>query len=353
MKEIDRLNPALPNPVVGRRSSSSGGTVRLIYASSIFVLAMYLSWYFGRIFVYLEGPGIVESEKSSVSVPYVANIKAIDVAPGAAVKKGQSLAVVFAPEMHREISRLTEEIGNFEQKEDELKIKIAVHNSVRDVLQLRGDETSRAKKKLLESKEASLATLYKLDVLKEAASASQAIAQFEEESKKAEARLKTLQKSKLKLEQQLASLLKEYNDGVLTSPMSGVIGPHIAHVGDTVVPGQNIAEVFDPKENFIKWLAPYHNFKNPTVGERVYVLYGNFYLKGRVVSIKSLADMVENKKGPSLHEPEQGQVAKVVLEDENSRIPIGAQVSVRLLYFRSLDHLYDIVSAMFKTDRLK
>lgn len=147
------------------------------------------------------------------------------------------------------------------------------------------------------------------------------------------------------LEKQLALTRNEYNEGKILSPKAGLIGSRVAHVGDTLIAGQSIAEVFDETDSYIKWLMPYTKWRQPKFNDTVYVVFGNNYLKGRVTQVVPITDLLDNKRTPVLREPEQGQIVKIKLEGDSEVIPIGAQVGVRMLYFSSLDKLYGIVSS--------
>jgi multidrug resistance efflux pump len=324
----------------------SGSLVRFFYAVALTGLATFFLYYFAQGFAFFEGPGIVTADASSISIPQIVHIKTVRISPGMRVQKGEEVAVVYSPEVNAEISRLLISNAGLLQQRAQLKSKLGVANSVADIARVRSTAAKNAERRVLSSKPEALNTAYKLEVLREAATASQSESQLSVEKEIALVELESLENANAALKHQLSVARTEYNDGKVISPMAGVVGPRVAHPGDTLVPGQSIAEVYDETQSYIRWLMPYTKFRRPKVNDGVYVLFGNNYLKGYISEVSVITDLMDAKRTNVLREPEQGQIVKIKLENGSEVLPVGAQVTIRMFYFSILDTLNQFVARL-------
>lgn len=338
--------PSSPQAPVSSRLVRSGALVRFIYAVGLTGLGVFFLYYFAQGFAFFEGPGIVTADASSISIPQIVHIKSVRISPGMRVQKGEEVAVAYAPEVNAEISRLLISNASLLEQRAQLKSKLGVANSAIDLAKVRSSAAKNAERRVLSSKAEALNTAYKLDVLREAATASQSESQLSVEKEIALVELEALENTNAALKRQLSVAREEYNDGKVVSPMTGVIGPRVAHPGDTLVPGQSIAEVYDETQSYIRWLMPYTKFRRPKVNDEVYVLFGNSYLKGYIAEVSLITDLMDNKRTTVLREPEQGQIVKIKLENGSEVLPVGAQVTIRMFYFSILDSLNQFVARL-------
>jgi hypothetical protein len=79
-------------------------------------------------------------------------------------------------------------------------------------------------------------------------------------------------------------------------------------------------------------------------------VFGNNYLSGYVSDVSPVSDLMENKRTSILREPEQGQLVKIKLANKAIALPVGAQVTVRMTYFNSIDRIYGFFSSVMKSD---
>jgi hypothetical protein len=349
MKVINRLLPTLPTPVSDRRITS-GMQVRFFYALGLIAVFGYFIYYFGQVLIFIDGTGIVTSDVNSISVPFIANVKTINIQPGMKIDKGEEIATIYSPEINNELSRLLTTIASLEQRQEELKTKISIANSTLNHAKLRTAAAKSAEKKILLSKTNSLNTAYKLEVLREASTAAQSESQLSNEKERATIEINTLELKLSSLEKQLFIARTEYNNGKIVSMKAGVVGARIAHPGETLLPGQNIADVYDDTQNYIRWMMPYAKWHHPKANDQVYVIFGNNYLKGYVWEVSPVTDLLDNKRTSVLREPEQGQVVKIKLKNDTDALPIGAQVEVRMMYFKTFDWLYSFVSTFLRSN---
>ena len=107
---VRRLDPAVPDPVEARRSSS-GALVRFTYGLAVGLLFCAIAWHFGQKFVLLKGPARVTADRSILSGPYNLTIKTLNVRVGSLVGGGDVIGEVasldvekYFAELHRSIA---------------------------------------------------------------------------------------------------------------------------------------------------------------------------------------------------------------------------------------------------------
>lgn len=349
MKTINRLLPSLPKPVTDRRETS-GALVRFIYAFGLLMVIGYFVYYFGQVIIFFEGPGIVTADSKTISLPYIARVKSINVEPGKSVNQADMIATIYSPDLENEISKLLTSIATLNIHLQELKSKADISSSSIRLAEIRAKTAAIAENKVIASKPDHLNTSFKLDIIREAAIANQSSASLTSEKKRAEIEIDTINHLLDDLYKQLSRTRDEYNNGVIYAPTRGVIGSRVAHSGDTVVSGQNIAEIYDRNKSYVRWLMPYTKWRQPKINEKAYVLYGNNYLPGIVLEVSPVSDLMENKRTSVLREPEQGQVVKIKLLNMDEVLPVGAPVKVRMTYFSTLDRIYDNISFLLESN---
>lgn len=349
MKTINRLQPSLPSPVADRRTTS-GSLVRFLYATGLIAITGYFIYFFGHYLIFFEGPGVVVVDVKAISLPYTVQIKTIHIEPGMQVLNGDEIASVYSPDVTIEISRLMSSIAALEVQREELTTKALIADASIHYAEIRNGAAISAEKKILTSQQNSLNTSFKLEVIREAALANQTAKTLFIEKERAKTEIETIDGLLTSLREQLTRAKADYHDGRVLSPISGVVGARVAHAGETLIPGQNIAEVYDRKECYIRWLMPYAKWHQAKINDKVYVVFGNNYLSGFVSDVSPVSDLIESKRTSILREPEQGQLVRIKLDNITAAPPVGAPVIVRMTYFASIDRIYEIFSSLMKSD---
>jgi multidrug resistance efflux pump len=349
MKTINRLQPSLPTPVSDRRTTS-GSLVRFLYATALIIIIGYFVYFFGHYLIFFEGPAVVYADVKALSLPFTMQIKKIYIEPGTQISKGDEVALVYSPEVTIEISRLLTSIATLEVQREELKTKADVSDASIYYAEIRNSAAINAENKVMLSRPNSLNTSFKLEVVREASLANQNAKNLKIEKERAIIEISTIDKLLNALKMQLTQAREDYQDGKVFSSMSGVVGARVAHAGETLIPGQNIAEVYDRTDFYLRWLMPYTKWHQAGVNDKVYIVFGNNYLSGYVSDVSPVSDLMENKRTSILREPEQGQLVKIKLANKKIALPVGAQVTVRMTYFNSIDRIYGFFSSVMKSD---
>jgi multidrug resistance efflux pump len=181
--------------------------------------------------------------------------------------------------------------------------------------------------------------LYRSDIFREQASAELAIAQSSAELDEATQQRQRLADAQKVLEDRLAMFREEYNDGFLTAPVSGIVGAKIADVGETIIPGNPIIEIFDERTRYIEWNIPPNRLIDPVLGSLVFINDGATVSEGRVTEVLMLSGNFAGTKGSVFSPTEYGQVARVITTNPKAMQNLNTRVNVRMNYLSYMNFI--------------
>ena len=175
---INRLDPNVPDPVESRRRAA-GRAVRIAYAMVVFGVLAFFVVYFGAPLVYLGGPGTVSSPRYVVSQPFTVQVRQMHRVPGETVKAGAEIAEVISPEQDSLVATYMRALADIAGRTAELRIKARVAqeslDSSRAYLRLTEEAVERV------DAMSSTSLTFRMDVLRERASARKAVVSQEAE----------------------------------------------------------------------------------------------------------------------------------------------------------------------------
>ena len=175
---INRLDPNVPDPVESRRRAA-GRLVRIAYATIVFGILGFFVVYFGAPLVFLGGPGIVSSPRHVVSLPYTVKVSHMNLAPGAIVEAGEEIGQVISPEQDSIVATYMRALADIAGRTAELRIRARVAQESLEAAHAYLRVTEEAVKRI---DAASTGTVtFRMDVLRERASASKAVVSQEAE----------------------------------------------------------------------------------------------------------------------------------------------------------------------------
>lgn len=330
------ITTAIPDPVETRRAAS-GFAIRFLYGAGIVGLAFYLLWYFGRVFIFLEGTGFVSAPLYEISTPYLSRVDHMNVAPGIVVSTDDLIATIRSPQLDKEINDIDRILVEQSQREADLKIRYriakATSQSASDRLLMANEAFQR-----LEGKNGEAASLtYRMDVYRERSQAMAQKSQADAEIEEIQAQLDRFEVNRRFLKSKIAQLEKDFDEGQVKAPIGGLIGNTIAHMGEIIKPGDVIAEIYDLSEFYIVWHIPAFGIKQPKVADPVYVHYGQKVLPGYIFEIKQIAESAPDAAQSILRAPVRQQIIWVKTISKNPDLPIHAPVTVRMNYSSALD----------------
>ena len=326
---INRLDPNVPDPVESRRRAA-GRVVRIAYAAIVFGVLGFFVVYFGAPFVYLGGPGTVSSPRYVVSLPYTVQVSRMNLVPGATVKAGEEIGEVLSPEQDSIVATYMRALADIAGRTAELRIKA---RAARDSL-----EAARSYKRVAEEAAEhvgamSAATVtFRMEVLRERASASKAVISQEAEVAESAIQLASLDEFIQQLRGRLDEVERHFDRGRVVAPIAGIVSTGLAHVGQSLVAGTPIAEILDPTDIFADWYVPNVRLIDPDVGQEVSVLFGNRRIPGKIAQILPVSGVYAGSQQLLTRERPATQIARIRFDPDASPPPLNSTVDIRMHY---------------------
>lgn len=326
---LNRLDPNVPDPVESRRRAA-GRAVRIAYATIVFGVLGFFVVYFGAPFVYLNGPGTVSSPRYVVSLPYTVQVSRINLVPGATVKVGEEIGEVLSPEQDSIVATYMRALADISGRTAELRIRA---RAARDSL-----EAARSYKRVAEEAAEhvdamSAATVtFRMEVLRERASASKAVVSQEAEVAESAIQLASLDEFIQQLRSRLDEAESHFGRGRIFAPIAGIVSTGLAHVGQSLVAGTPIAEILDPTDIFVDWYIPNVRLIDPIVGQEILVLFGNRRIPGKVVQILPVSGVYGGRQQLLTRDRPATQIARIRFDPDASPPPLNSTVDIRMHY---------------------
>ncbi len=341
---LNRLDPNVPDPVESRRRAA-GRVVRIAYAAIVFGVLGFFVVYFGAPFVYLSGPGTVSSKRYVVSLPYTVQVIRMNKVPGATVKAGEEIAEVLSPEQDSIVATYMRALADIGGRTSELRIKA---RAARDSL-----ETARSYMRVTEAAAEhvgamSAATVtFRMEVLRERASASKAVMSQEAEVAESAIQLASLDEFIQQLRGQLAEAERHFGNGRVSAPIAGIISTGLADVGQSLAAGTPIAEILDPTDIFVDWYIPNARLIDPESQQEVLVLFGNRRIPGKIVQILPVSGVYAGTRQPLTLDRPANQIARIRFDPDASPPPLNATVYVHMHYSSLSARVADALIRLF------
>lgn len=339
----------LPDPVDSRRATA-GGMVRTAYALAVGGLALVLLWLAVKPLVYTQTPGRVVAPAYIVSTPYNSRVLAVYAAPGARIRAGDRIAKVRSPEVQALMATLAAALAEQVNVLAELRIRLTVAEasvpSARQRAQISAYNVSRLGGLSCES-----TATFCSDIYRENALATGALAQIEAEITELRAQLERVEQARRTVADLRDSVIAGFQSGEQISPVDGVVGPEIAHPGQSVTAGDTIATILDDSAAQIEWVLDGSRIRQPRQGDPVYIIDGNHVMRGSVSSVLSIAG-ISSQTTSIFRGPAQGQVVRVSLDETEDYPPVLTDVEVRYNYWRSLDGAVELYVRMMEVTGL-
>lgn len=330
---INRLNPNVPDPVESRRRAA-GRFVRIAYATAVFGVIGFFVIYFGAPFVFLRGPGTVTSARYVVSLPYTVQVSQMSLVPGATVKAGEDIGAVFSPEQDSIVATYMRALADIAGRTAELRIKARVAQDSLEAARSYQLVTQEAVERLGTMTAATVT--FRMEVLREYASARKAVVSQEAEAEVAESaiQLASLDQFIQQLRGRLDEVEQHFGKGRVFAPIAGIVSTGLAHVGQSLVAGTPIAEILDPTDIFVDWYIPNERLIDPSVGHEVFVLFGNRRIPGKITEILPVSGVYAGTQQQQLltRDRPATQIARVRFAPGALPPPLNSTVYVHMHY---------------------
>jgi len=331
--QINRLDPNVPDPVESRRRAA-GRFVRIAYATIVFGLVAFFVIYFGSPLVFLSGPGIVTSPRHVVSLPFTVQVNQMHLVPGGTVKVGEPIAEVISPEQDSIVATYMRALADISGRTAELRIKARVAQESLEATRSYQKVTEEAAERI--DARATATVTFRMEVLRERASARRAVVAQEAEVAESAVQLASLDAFIQQLETRLKEVEAHFAHGHVIAPITGIVSTGIAHVGQSLVAGTPIAEILDPSDVFVDWYIPNARMFDPEVGNEVFVLFGNRHVSGRIGQILPVSAVFAGAQQLQLlaRDRPATQIARIRFDANESPPPLNSTVEVQMYYTR-------------------
>jgi HlyD family secretion protein len=329
--QIKRLDPNVPDPIESRRRAA-GRFVRIAYATIVFGLLAFFVIYFGAPLVFLSGPGIVTSPRYVVSLPFTVQVNQMKLVPGAVVKAGQEIAEVISPEQDSIVATYMRALADISGRTAELRIKARVAQESLGAARSYLKVTEEAAERI--DAMATATVTFRMEVLRERASARKAVVSQEAEVAESAIQLASLDAFIQQLQARLKEVESHFAQGHVVAPIAGIVSTGIAHVGQSLVAGTPIAEILDPGDVFVDWYIPNARMFDPEVGHEVFVLFGNRHVTGKIHQILPVSAVFAGTQQLQLlaRDRPATQIARIRFDADVSPPPLNSTVEVQMYY---------------------
>ena len=341
---IDRLDPNLPDPVESRRRAA-GRLVRIAYTTIVFGVLAFFVIYFGAPFVYLAGPGTVSSPRHVVSLPYTVQVSHMNLVPGATVKAGEEIGQVISPEQDSIVATYMRALADITGRTAELRIKARVAQesleAVRSYLRVTEEAVERI------DAMATGTVTFRMEVLRERASARKAVASQEAEVAESAIQLASLDEFTHQLQGRLDEVQTHFGRGRVSAPIGGIVSTGLANIGQSLVAGTPIAEILDPTDIFVDWYIPNERLIDPRVGNEVLVLFGNRRIPGKISQILPVSGVYAGTQQFLMRDRPATQIARIRFNPGASPPPLNSTVNVHMHYSHLSAGIADVLVRLF------
>jgi multidrug resistance efflux pump len=326
---INRLDPNLPDPVESRRRAA-GRLVRIAYATIVFGVLAFFVTYFGAPFVFLGGSGTVSAPPYVVSLPYTVQVSHMNLVRGATVKAGDEIAEVVSPEQDSIVATYMRAMADIAGRTAELRIKARVAQESLEATRSYLRVTEEAAEHV--GAMSSATVTFRMEVLRERASARKAVVSLEAEVAETAIQLASLGEFIQQLQGRLDEVQRHFGQGRVFAPIAGIVSTGLAHVGQSLVAGTPIAEILDPTDIFVDWYIPNERLIDPEVGNEVYVVFGNRRIPGKIAQILPVSDVYARTQQPLARDRPATQIARIHFDPGALPPPLNSSVNVRMHY---------------------
>jgi len=220
----------------------------------------------------------VTAPRHIVSLPYTVQVNRMNLVAGATVEAGDEIAEVLSPEQDSIVATYMRALADITGRTAELRIKARVAQDSLDAARSYMGVTEEAAQQIT----AMPATVtFRMEVLRERASARKAVAAQEAEVAESTVQLASLDEFIRQLRGRLDEVERHFSGGRVFAPITGIVSTGLADVGQSLPAGTPIAELLDPSDIFVDWYVPNERVMDPVVGHSVMVLFGHRRIPGK------------------------------------------------------------------------
>lgn len=316
----ERMRPARKSPA------------RAIYLVLVLALAGYLSAMLLGPYLALQSGGIVTTERFTVASPYTSRVVKVHVLPGDKVSAGAPLLTVDAPEALDITAKLSGQRNTLLARELQVTARLSTIRQIRPIA------TRRRERAQATSADISRVAVRGLIPLTTHTEAGRELYEAEREEATLDAEGKSLRDEQVGLrgalqevDAALAQVRRTYGDGIIRSPVDGVVSPRVATQGSVARAGESMLDVLHGKPFILAYL-PIGRLYGVKPGMPVVVTDGSQTKYGRIERIEAVADALPSEFQNAFRPTDRQQIMRITYDGDQALFPVMSKVDVSTPY---------------------
>lgn len=274
---------------VRRRGRSWG---RWIYVG---LLCLFVFWVFdlflGNLF-YFSAQGIVMRDRVVLATQFLAAVKKLTVHEGAEVSAGQLVAQVRSQTVEATLAKLYTQMVNGLTQRAQLKIRDNVNQAISAMAVQRQNEAQAALMATNSLRDRQLLTIgRRAELIKSEIDSAQKRAEIEAEHRALETTMPELEGAVKASEHAIKRLQEAYANGVVKSPVNGIVGHMYVSPGSVIQPGAPLMDIFTGTPYVLAYV-PEGGLYELEVGDGVQIRVGLRTYLGHVSRLYPLAQQL-------------------------------------------------------------
>jgi multidrug resistance efflux pump len=271
---------------------------------------------------------LVLRDKTTISTPYLASVRTIEVKPGEAVDKDAVIFNLQSMEVLERLADLSSRNAGLAATTAEFNIRLETIAKLLPLARRREKETAKVLQKFDELSGVHLVTATRHDdALRARFEAQRSLVRFQAEFRVLRKEIEVLRSARSDAMAALEDLRSHYADGVAKAPVQGSVGAAVPSVGDVFKPGETILSIYSGEPYILVYLPQRYIFPIKP-GMKVKATSGRMSAKGVIAEILPITDALPKEFQSNLKPRDRSQLARIRF-DKNPPFPLHAKVEVR------------------------
>lgn len=309
------------------RRTVKKGYGRWVYLGLIGLLGLSVLDYVWGDMVLFRANGIVAQERVDIGARYVGHLDTFSFQIGEEVEEGQVLATVSSLEIADRLAQLRLRESELNSRLVSNEEAIRVGRKLLPFAEQRVADSREMRSTVLKAKGKGLVTTDRLlEIYAENNSAEEALIRLREELDSKLSLKNGLEASLRDVAKARADLHELYGDGVVKSPVSGVLSNELPVRGQIFLTGERILSVYTGRK-FIQAYLPTRHLFPVKVGEPVLVYSGAATVEGIVEDILPVSDELPKEFQNSFKPAEKSQLARIRVEALD--LPLHTKITIK------------------------
>ncbi|MFC5068518.1 family 16 glycosylhydrolase [Flaviflagellibacter deserti] len=309
---------------------------RYVYFALLIAFFLGLANYLVGSWIFLRADGLVLQEMFAVAPSYEGKIVSVHVKPGQKVEKGELLVRLESSTLVRALAELSFREAEITSRLEQLKSKLAISETMLPLAQSQLAEMDKGVASLGQLKRRQLTNQQRVEELVISHySASSQLAELEVQKNSLGREIAANEAARAEAVAASDDLKRLYNNGALTAPTAGTVGPVVASSGEVLVPGDRALEVFSGAPYVLAYLPETYLF-DVRSNQRVSASSGRQQAIGRIVEILPVAANLPAEFQNTFRPRERSQLIRVEL-DRGAGFPSGQKVRLTRCLFENCE----------------